>query len=469
MLAMAHAMAVLCASIRRVLTRLSGMREKLPAFEHTYNPQPMSQITRCPFCATTFKVVADQLRISEGWVRCGQCKEVFDASEHLLVGEHEPLLPEASVHDAQAPAEPAAERQEGVSVWGSARGAAAAAVSEESGPQSDAASQPAQAAIASLVANPMEADAAADEVDRPEGTRPVVDSQAPTPLSSLLKREAQPELPADLPGYELPGASIDDSSWPQDAVEDVAQVEAEASSQGVAGGEPQQEDTESPSEDGDAPAEQSSVLQSLESLSSEPIPAEEAVVLPVEALLEGAPADAAVPVAEPGFVMAARRSAFWRRPWVRGALALAVLGLILVLGLQVAVQERDAIAARSPAAQALMEQVCQVMQCTLQAPRRIDAVVIDSSSFVKAREAAAAYQLQVGIKNTSALAVAMPALELTLTDAHEQTLLRRVLLRDELGAPAQLAPGAVWSATLPVHVMQDASLVAGYRLLAFYP
>lgn len=30
-----------------------------------------------------FKVVPDQLRVSEGWVRCGQCSEVFDANLHL--------------------------------------------------------------------------------------------------------------------------------------------------------------------------------------------------------------------------------------------------------------------------------------------------------------------------------------------------------------------------------------------------
>ena len=39
----------------------------------------MSLTTRCPVCATTFKVVPDQLRISDGWVRCGRCGEVFDA------------------------------------------------------------------------------------------------------------------------------------------------------------------------------------------------------------------------------------------------------------------------------------------------------------------------------------------------------------------------------------------------------
>ena len=40
----------------------------------------MSLITSCPACGTMFRVVPDQLKISEGWVRCGHCSEVFDAS-----------------------------------------------------------------------------------------------------------------------------------------------------------------------------------------------------------------------------------------------------------------------------------------------------------------------------------------------------------------------------------------------------
>lgn len=31
-----------------------------------------------------FKVVADQLKVAQGWVRCGQCGEVFEASLHLV-------------------------------------------------------------------------------------------------------------------------------------------------------------------------------------------------------------------------------------------------------------------------------------------------------------------------------------------------------------------------------------------------
>ncbi|OGB33278.1 MAG: hypothetical protein A3F78_16410 [Burkholderiales bacterium RIFCSPLOWO2_12_FULL_61_40] len=46
----------------------------------------MSLITRCPACTTMFKVVPDQLRVSDGWVRCGQCDEVFDANVHMQTG-----------------------------------------------------------------------------------------------------------------------------------------------------------------------------------------------------------------------------------------------------------------------------------------------------------------------------------------------------------------------------------------------
>jgi predicted Zn finger-like uncharacterized protein len=44
----------------------------------------MSLITCCPACGTMFRVVPDQLKISEGWVRCGHCTEVFDASAYMV-------------------------------------------------------------------------------------------------------------------------------------------------------------------------------------------------------------------------------------------------------------------------------------------------------------------------------------------------------------------------------------------------
>ena len=82
--------------------------------------------------------------------------------------------------------------------------------------------------------------------------------------------------------------------------------------------------------------------------------------------------------------------------------------------------------------------------------------------------------------------VALPSLELTLTDTQDQAQLRRVLSPAELGATAPtLAAGAEFSGVLAIRVLNsppDASAsqppsarpsaplrIAGYRVLAFYP
>lgn len=45
-----------------------------------------------------FKVVPDQLRVSDGWVRCGQCNEVFDANLNLQTATTYPTI--IPVHEA---------------------------------------------------------------------------------------------------------------------------------------------------------------------------------------------------------------------------------------------------------------------------------------------------------------------------------------------------------------------------------
>ncbi len=53
----------------------------------------MSLATRCTHCGTIFKVVQDQLKVSEGWVRCGRCHEVFNALPALFDLEKDPPPP----------------------------------------------------------------------------------------------------------------------------------------------------------------------------------------------------------------------------------------------------------------------------------------------------------------------------------------------------------------------------------------
>ena len=47
----------------------------------------MTLATRCPACHTSFKVVKDQLRLADGWVRCGRCDEIFLAADALALSE----------------------------------------------------------------------------------------------------------------------------------------------------------------------------------------------------------------------------------------------------------------------------------------------------------------------------------------------------------------------------------------------
>jgi predicted Zn finger-like uncharacterized protein len=58
----------------------------------------LSLVTRCPACGTVFRVVQDHLKVSDGWVRCGRCSEVFNAVDGLF--DLERAAPAATIGDA---------------------------------------------------------------------------------------------------------------------------------------------------------------------------------------------------------------------------------------------------------------------------------------------------------------------------------------------------------------------------------
>ena len=179
-------------------------------------------------------------------------------------------------------------------------------------------------------------------------------------------------------------------------------------------------------------------------------------------------ADAAEPgVQELSFMRAARRKAFWRKPWVRAALSVVLLASVALLAAQVAVRERDDLAARVPALRPGLEALCRQWGCVLAPRRDIAAVEVDSSSFQKLR--GDEYQFSLVLKNRSAIAVAMPAVELTLTDAADQPVLRRVLLPEHWNAPQELAAHGEWSVSRTLVLSATGVRITGYRVVAFYP
>lgn len=69
----------------------------------------MSLLTRCPACTTLYRLVPDQLRISQGWVKCGQCGNIFDATQHLVQVQTQDSSAHETPDVTQFPCEPMGE------------------------------------------------------------------------------------------------------------------------------------------------------------------------------------------------------------------------------------------------------------------------------------------------------------------------------------------------------------------------
>ncbi|WP_395452973.1 DUF3426 domain-containing protein [Acidovorax delafieldii] len=555
----------------------------------------MSQITRCPSCATTFKVVADQLRISEGWVRCGQCKEVFDASAHLLPVAPAPLLPDVSLTDLRAPTAPIARKPDALGAWGGGKSptvpppapqdvdkagtpairSASTSVTEVAataamdafpyGMDSDVPAAPVldipspavpafltagartevssdvlgkevaapfawRAHSASRTATAVEAEASPSVTAPADAPEPVVIPDTAlrlddhSPAVHVARQEhssvtmpsdaaqdvadgrgslfggAVPPVPAppSLAGYELPFAELRDSEVALNATMDVDATEERASHSAELAQPPVAPVALAPSSDtgaglsGDAqksepaspvavPTPPAPALPSVDFVSKEVAPEAPAMELVKDdshaAILQARPRPAVdddddeannqASDPEVSFVVAARRKAFWRKPVVRMVLWLGFIVSLLGLALQIAVQERDRIAALDVRTRPWLVKLCEPLRCELAPVRQIADVVIDSSSFNKAR--GDSYQLALTMKSTATIPLAMPAVELTLTDAQDQAVLRRVLLPTDMAAPAELPAKGEWGTSVSVLVTTGGARVAGYRLLAFYP
>ncbi len=333
----------------------------------------MSLITQCPACGTLFKVVADQLKISEGWVRCGQCREVFDAPAQMVS-------------------------------------------SPVSAPQT-------------VVPNPV-----------PD---PVHD--APEPVTEPMNGAAElvSDSQASVASHEPHGQDFATSDW-------INSVNPPAPRQRV--------ETEA-----DHPP----------SLLPQDLTDEELAYL---GMAPNPPRTPAAPAAAtPSFIRQAQRAQRWRSPWVRVGLGVLGLLLIVALGLQVAVQERNRIAALQPRALPYLQDICRVVGCAVTALKQIESVVVDASGFNKLRSDGKndTYKFTVNLKNTSALSLAVPYIELSLNDLQDQPVLRRVLNPADLGASQfVLAPSGefVGSSTIQIDNTQLAGTrIAGYKVWAFYP
>lgn len=375
----------------------------------------MSLITRCPACGTMFKVVTDQLKVSQGWVRCGHCAEVFDASAHLLPRDLSSLassLPPIADTQPQPLPEPEVP---------SARQAAAATEPAELHSDDDWAPARSFADRAPL---------------RPSRAGPAEAQDSVADFDPVRWKKAQQER-------QLDPSELDDDD---------------------------------------------------DSLPPAPLARQPAMVRPTvedDSSFLFSDVDSGMPDSrvehDVSFVRDARRKAFWKKPLTRWSLALLSLLLLVGLVVQWGVQQRDTLAALEPRLIPVLQAICGPLQCQIRAPRHIESLVIDSSTFN--RLGPDAYRLSFALKNTGVVALEMPSLEVTLTDTQDQAVVRRILTPAQFGAKsATLAAQSELAGLVIMKVSGDAGAaapssasssptptpgaplrVAGYRVLAFYP
>ena len=334
----------------------------------------MSLATRCAACGTVFRVVQDQLKVSEGWVRCGRCGDVFNALEGLFDLERE-----------SAPA------------W-----------------------TPSQRGALDLLP------ASADE----HAAQAAAQAQAAANDDGDL--EAEPPSDADRDGVE--DTAIDTRVD--------SQIEARAHERDDI------DEFDGRNDDGAVGRGEDSDFD-------------------LRADVDGTgDADASAPTA--AFLRQAENAARWQRPRVRRALAAAAGLLGVWLAGQIALSQRDAIAARWPAAQPLLAGLCEPFNCRVEPLRRLDGLAVESSGLTQL-DSPSLYRLQVALRNRDAQVLLAPALDLTLTDNRGEVLARKVLRQADFGAnaPPTLAPGAEWS----VQVVLDSGerRISGYNIEVFYP
>ena len=315
-----------------------------------------------------FKVVPDQLRISEGWVRCGNCAEIFDASSNLQQSD--------------------AENQ-----W----------------------IQPLGAPLPDLPAEPL----------------------APASMPEwMLDRVEATYHPSHLDQVRLLGLAQDISEPIVREPETGLALQSEP--QGI---EPQ---------------------KTVDASSAQYAPNSSPV-------LDFEPA---LPAGAVGYSFAHEPTshALVSRSVLLGLWAAAVL-LLAALFVQVILHGRDRMAATWPETKPLLQAMCARMGCSVQALRKIEAIVIDSST-LSASQGQDAYRLTMVFKNQAKLDLAMPAIEFVLTDTDEQVVFRRVLTSGELGAASRvLFAGREWTTSVDFRVIDtlNKNRIVGYRLLAFYP
>jgi predicted Zn finger-like uncharacterized protein len=410
----------------------------------------MTLATRCPACGTAFRVVQDQLRVSQGWVRCGRCSEAFNAVESMVD------VPTVLTPDTGMGSDPPHTDFSPTAVMDWPDGTAPGSGTAQAAPAVTSQQEPAVPAASASPWPPSGSEPAyrVAELHDDEAAYVLDDSQAaPQPVTAAESSDSLLDLPIGLHLIASDGAMTSVAEQPVLAVANVdSPLEVAAS---------QTDDVLDPgfaSKPGTVGAEPFLVLA-------------QATTAPATAWT-AAPAEDSAEASEqaglaPSFVVKADRAARWQRPGVRAMLGLVALVGLAGLAAQVTHAFRDRLAAALPAARPLLVRACESIGCTIEDFRQIDALSVESSGLVRV-EGSPVYRLSVTLRNRAGVEVAAPALDLSLTDAGGNQMARRVLLMRDLYLPLRtLKAGSELPIQVPLNIGDRP--VSGYTVEIFYP
>lgn len=385
----------------------------------------MALATQCPHCQTTFRVAHDQLKLRAGLVRCGACKEIFNGIEHLL-----------QPGDLPQPA---------------------ATPNSDTGP----------VAAAETEATSMQA---------------AVEPSAPMP-QALENRNIDSNDPAPIPPPALAGASVNaenppvaaDNNAHDDPLQRMTLMDFTAFDESDNPSPPQGIEKPDPSEGEDAdrrmPADANAeapdeLSRAIDELQRKPWRGTKK---------SGAQEDEydsdTAESAEPEFVKRARRQQRIGRT-SRAIMQVGSFFLLLALLAQTAYTFRDRIAARFPQTSPALAAGCAIIGCRVELPAQIDAVSLESSELQALPSSPNTFVLITLLRNRGATVQAWPNIELTLNDANEKPIARRVFAPRDYLPPAQdLAKGLAANSEQPVKLFFELSQLkaSGYRVYLFYP
>lgn len=413
--------------------------------------------TRCPHCETVFRVQEAQLARSNGRVRCGHCNEVFVASDNLLdptalasrdTSDANATHAADDTHATTRPAQPASTDE------------APLLTPIESAPPTPPKPVP------EPVAEPAPPISPAGEEE--QKTAPV-EPATPAPTGAPEATEALESHPHETtPRQSSTFAGFGDTvPPPEPAVSTAAPREPEALS------EPRDEHADR------MPHAHGSSSAAPSARDDEPrLPPDD--LAPVwradpEPRFRMPPTPGRGPEADDDRVHFAvtreRRAAAPRHTLRRVAGVFLCLVLLVLLLAQLAWWRREAVMVYWPDSQPLFVRACAQLGCQIAPPRDIDGLQVEASD-LRQVDGPHRLELHVPLRNRYNVALAYPAIELTLFDAKNEVAIRRVLWPQDY-----LPPGTAVATGLPAHATQTMivrldsgnAVATNFRVQIFYP